>query len=134
MTPLIERIQFLFKINNEIPAQVFPKLGLTKGYLSDLKRKNTTPSAEVILKLADYFNVSTDYLLRGSFPTSQKISTEEQVWMDLYKRLELLENDRDRNECIGFVKGYIQAYLDKSTKTNATTDQPINGDSEESVL
>lgn len=116
MSTLLERIQFLFEKNNEVPAQVFPKLGLTKGYLSDLKRKNGSPSSEVILKLSEYFSVSTDYLLKGTFTPKDTISKEEQIWMDLYKELELIDDKSIKSECIGFVKGYIKAYIDQNQK------------------
>lgn len=38
------------------------QLGISKNYVYSLKNKKT-PSAEHISKIADYFNVSTDYLL-----------------------------------------------------------------------
>ncbi|MHC1694642.1 MAG: helix-turn-helix domain-containing protein [Eubacteriales bacterium] len=37
--------------------------GISKSFFYDLKNKGTKPSVDVIDKLADYFNVSTDYIL-----------------------------------------------------------------------
>ena len=48
------------------------RVGLGKNYIYSLKNKKT-PSAEHISKIADYFNVSTDYLLgRTDNPTIAK--------------------------------------------------------------
>ncbi|MBQ6554137.1 MAG: helix-turn-helix domain-containing protein [Firmicutes bacterium] len=41
---------------------------------------NSYPSVEVLIKIADYFNVSIDYLLRGTQPTT---TTENNVSGDL---------------------------------------------------
>lgn len=38
-------------------------LGMSSGAFSAWKRRNTIPNAEIISKIADYFNVTTDYLL-----------------------------------------------------------------------
>lgn len=38
-------------------------LGLGQSYFYNMKYFKTSPSADVIVKLADYFHVSVDYLL-----------------------------------------------------------------------
>lgn len=112
MTSIAERILFLFELNNEIPTQILPQLGLSKSSMSDWKRGKSIPSTEAIIKLSEHFQVSTDYLLKGLSPSDNKFTDEEQALMDLFKKLNLLNNKKSKDECIAFLKGYIQAFID----------------------
>lgn len=38
-------------------------LGLSQSYFYNMKYLNTSPSTDIIVKIADYFHVSVDYLL-----------------------------------------------------------------------
>lgn len=38
-------------------------LGLSQNYFYNMKNSKTSPSADVLVKSADYFHVSVDYLL-----------------------------------------------------------------------
>lgn len=60
---LKERIQELCKRDNVSMNKVETDLGFGKGYISKLGK--STPNTTKIQKLADYFNVSTDYLVTG---------------------------------------------------------------------
>lgn len=44
-------------------AQVAKKLGLTQQSYSRYEIEGVTPSAEILSKIADYYNVTVDYLL-----------------------------------------------------------------------
>ncbi|MDT7016326.1 helix-turn-helix domain-containing protein [Latilactobacillus curvatus] len=58
---LFERIKFLTKKQGKNLKSVALDLGFGENYLYTWKRQ--TPSAENLQKVADYFHVSTDYLL-----------------------------------------------------------------------
>lgn len=45
--------------------RVAKETGVTQSTLSDWKRGRSTPKADNMKKLADYFNVSVDYLMTG---------------------------------------------------------------------
>lgn len=45
------------------PNPLAKELGISSGILSKWKNEGTTPNGESLLKIANYFNVSTDYLL-----------------------------------------------------------------------
>ena len=50
--------------DNDINGVVLAKaIGLNKGAVSEWKTGRNKPSAEAIVKIADYFGTSTDYLL-----------------------------------------------------------------------
>lgn len=58
-----DRIKELCKEKGVSMNQVEKELGFGVGYISKLG--NTTPSAKYIQKLAEYFNVSSDFILKG---------------------------------------------------------------------
>jgi transcriptional regulator with XRE-family HTH domain len=60
---LKERIKELCDINKISFKKLEGELGLGSGYLSKLGK--TTPNTSNIQKIANWFNVSTDYLLYG---------------------------------------------------------------------
>lgn len=61
---LKERIQTLCKEHGRSMNQVETDLGFGKGYISKLGK--STPNATKLKSIADYFQVSTDYLLYGA--------------------------------------------------------------------
>lgn len=53
------------KLNNINAATLTREISLTNGLISQWKKGKQKPSTEAIIKLAKFFNVSTDYLLLG---------------------------------------------------------------------
>lgn len=52
-------------------AELAEQLGVVPSAVGKYERlADSYPSVEILLKIADYFNVSTDYLLRGIQPMS----------------------------------------------------------------
>lgn len=62
MFEAFERIKELAKKRGVNLQKVSEDLGFSTNYLYSLKNKKT-PSAEHMAKIAEYFNVSTDYIL-----------------------------------------------------------------------
>ncbi|TLQ15446.1 helix-turn-helix domain-containing protein [Lactococcus raffinolactis] len=52
------------------------KLGFGENYFYNMKNAKSSPSSEVLLKVADYFHVSVDYLLGREEQTAPQFSTE----------------------------------------------------------
>src|SRR5690554_4038483 len=57
------RIEYLREKNNLNQQQLSEKLGISNQTVSSYESGNREPSYGVLLKAADYFGVSTDYLL-----------------------------------------------------------------------
>lgn len=75
-----ELILHLLKINNTNTSQMLTKLGYNQSLLLDMGRKNTMPSADKIAHIAEYFNVSVDYLLgRTDNPEVNKSERSNQI-------------------------------------------------------
>lgn len=47
------------------PAQITRELGISGSSFTDWKKGKGSPSLDVVVKFADYFNVSLDYIVRG---------------------------------------------------------------------
>ena len=77
-----ERIQDLCKANHASMNSVEETLGFGKGYLSKLG--TTKPNSEKLEKIANYFNVSLDYIITGK--------VQNQTSTPSYKKYEKLRN------------------------------------------
>ncbi len=60
---LNEKIYELRNIKNWTQVQLANKLSVSKQTISNWENNNIQPSVEMLIKLADLFSVSTDYLL-----------------------------------------------------------------------
>lgn len=83
---LFERVKELSKMQGKNLKTVATELGFGENYLYTLKRQ--TPSAENIEKIADYFQVSTDYLLGRTEIKSVATSETDPYGRDLNEFLE----------------------------------------------
>ncbi len=60
---LYERLEFLCKYTNRTPADVCRAIGASKSLFTDLKTgRKSSVSLETAVKLADYFQISLDFL------------------------------------------------------------------------
>lgn len=60
---MYERIWLLMMKNSMNKAEFAKKLGISSGNLSDWSTGRSNPSVGKILRIADYFNVSVDWIL-----------------------------------------------------------------------
>lgn len=56
----IKELRLLFKMNQ---AEFGKKIGVTKQCVSNWENNNIQPSIDMLIKIADIFSVTTDYLL-----------------------------------------------------------------------
>lgn len=67
------------------PTAATLKLGYSKGTMSNWK-KGATPNGDVVVRFAELFNCSTDYLLRGISKTSF-LTPSEQTFLTDFRNL-----------------------------------------------
>lgn len=65
------RLQELRKMSGNTQQSLADKLGISVRTVTALEAGSREPSMELLVKLADYFNVSTDYLLGRDSKTSE---------------------------------------------------------------
>lgn len=71
--------------------QLEMKFGYSNGYLA--KWKNNTPNSDELVKLANYFNVSVDYLLGRTDDSSTVQSPDWATEKDVIDLMEMLDSD-----------------------------------------
>ena len=57
------RLKELAKSKGVPMSQVLKDVGLNPGFVTDIGRKSSSPASDKLIKLANYFDVSTEYLL-----------------------------------------------------------------------
>jgi len=65
MSDIIERILYLVDNSNKTASDILTELELSKSSISEWKKRKAKPSTDAVIKFAQYFGVSTDYLLLG---------------------------------------------------------------------
>lgn len=93
---LKERIKYLCKIKHISMNSVEESLGFAKGYLSKLDKSK--PNSAKMIKIAEFFNVSVEYLMTGinSSPTTpaeltdyiKPFSDKENELVETFSRLQ----------------------------------------------
>lgn len=58
-----QNIKRLCKNNNIKIGQLLDDLDIRKSLIYDLEKRNKTPSADILIKISDYFKISIDALL-----------------------------------------------------------------------
>ena len=71
-----ENFEKLCKENNVKPATVSKATGVPTSTLTNWKQGNYTPKQITLQPIADYFNVSVDYLMTGDEPELKEYSQE----------------------------------------------------------
>lgn len=71
------RLFALMEENKTTQLQLSSATGISQGNISDWKNGRSTPKIDALTKLADYFHVSTDYLLGRTDKRTAGPSEEE---------------------------------------------------------
>lgn len=75
------------------------RLGMTRGQLANYEQGKRQPDQETLVKLADFFDVSIDYLLgRTDTPNRVGINSEH----DIAKRLEQIQKELEYSNDLSF--------------------------------
>lgn len=90
---IAERIKLLCK-SNKIPIKnLLEKCDINRNFIYDLEKRKYSPSVDKLVKIADYFNCSVDYLLGREAIEEDKdlnpyLAEEMAIQRRLNKRLE----------------------------------------------
>ncbi|HBG1029190.1 TPA: helix-turn-helix transcriptional regulator [Clostridioides difficile] len=113
---MISRILDLMKKNNITAKQLTNDLEISNSSVSDWKKGKGKPSSDAIVKIAEYFNVTTDYLLLGI--TCNKTNNTNLTEND-HEILSLLHKFDERNQIkfISKVEDLADKMLEKENDT-----------------
>ena len=77
---IFDRIMSLLRKKGMTQADLSRATGISTGLISQWKKRMQSPSAEKLKLIADYFNVSTDYLL-GNEKKSLIVRCKKNEWI-----------------------------------------------------
>lgn len=83
----IKNLFFILKEKHISQKQFAMDLGLSAGNVTDWKNGRSAPSIDKLPIIADYLNVSLDYLFGRSEPAAPELDPEYQEILDLYQDL-----------------------------------------------
>lgn len=105
-------VQDLADANNIKIKNMLKDLNIAHGSFNNWKTRKTVPSGSIVAKIAQYFNVSTDYLLdltdvpdKSYNMVKNDISDREQEILLLCRQLDEI----DQAELKGYIKGILSA-------------------------
>ena len=92
--------------NGTSPSAVAIAVGLSNSIATKWKN-GAYPSGDILLKIAEYFNVSTDYLLTGKKNSlADGLSQNEKELLSKFKLL----TETEQGKILGRIDGYIEAH------------------------
>lgn len=89
-----ENFENLCKINNVKPNQVSKATGIHTATLTSWKQGKYTPKPEKLQLIADFFNVSVDYLITGEEKEKPNIPTFEPEHLELIELYSKLKEEQ----------------------------------------
>ena len=109
MSTMLERMENLADEEGINLKQLAVKLGLSNSSFSDWKRGKASPSLNAVIKIAEYFDVSIDYLVYGAeFSSKAKLEFSSREDRDLLKKYHELPPDL-QGKLLGYMDGLLSA-------------------------
>lgn len=112
-----ERIDSLLKENNLCRADIERGTGINEGTIRGWY-KGRVPSAETLLLVAQYFNVTVEWLLTGESDSQDKhpiFSKEERELIEIFRHLD----ERDKNAVLTLAQSLESQYSNSKIKSSS---------------
>lgn len=111
---MIERILKLLSDSGITAKKLTEDINISSSAISEWKKGKGKPSAEAIIKIAEYFNVSTDYILLG-----KNINEIDDKILNTFHQL----NEDNKDIIIGKMKELLK---EQKYDVSVTTDSESN--------
>lgn len=118
MTTFGEKLRQLMENNNVKQQELADKLNVKRGSVSNWTTNRRCPDAETIVKIADYFNVTVDYLLKDTEIESKEFEKIKELKEDyseienLYESYKELD-EKNKNLIDSLIKTMLESQKDK---------------------
>ncbi len=96
----IDRIEKLLIDTGTSKKTMLNDLSLSINTFSNWKNRGTIPSGETLEMIADYFDVSVDYLLGKSYTEQEEVTQQEKELLAMLKQL----NEEDLETALRIVQ------------------------------
>lgn len=101
--------------NGKTPNSVCKELGLSNAAATHWKN-GTPPGSKSLTKIAEYFNVSTDYLLGKADKPADELNDDEKELLDLYRQLPAEQHEFIKNAIRGQLTAIDEQAIEKKKK------------------
>lgn len=108
-----ERVLILIKNAGMTDIAISKEIGLTRGVITQWKQKKQNPSLEAVSKMAEYFDVSTDYIIFGK-KTNNDLTEEENELLEYFNNCDPINQ--------GFLLGYAKGLAGQKEVYNNNVD------------
>lgn len=108
-------------LNKKTQKQVAIDIGITPKTYNNYENENTEPDFKTLLKLANYFHVSTDYLLGHECPNKLDITSLTAEQKELVKIIQQLNQDNCR-----LLNAYANGLMEAQKKQDEIIKKFIN--------
>lgn len=105
---MLDRILKLIENSGLSDAAFCQQLSIGNGIIGKWRSGKQNPSLDAVIKIANYFHVSMDYLVYGVEPPSTLLTEEDEKWLALIHQLP----PEKQHEFRGELKGYLKALQD----------------------
>lgn len=120
---MINRILALIDNSDMSDSAICRELSIGNGIIGKWRKGLQKPSTEAIIKIAQYFQVSTDFLLLGNdYAQTNILTLDDAEWLSIIHRLP----EKKQIEFKSKMEGYLECYeesvaADKSSQKTGTT-------------
>jgi len=109
MTQLGHRILSLRKQKNWSQSELAKMVGITYSQIGRYETKGAQPSAEVLKKIADALDTTTDYLMHGDKDEKARAALKDTELLQQFKEVEKMNNEDKKT-----IKNIIDAFIKRS--------------------
>lgn len=127
METIGERIRYLRTSKNMSLQELADVIGKSKSNIHGYENNSYEPSAQTIIALCKFFNISSDWLLLGKEFQYQNTSLSEQEKEMLWKFRQLDARDQE------YAKANIDMLYDKALKKGTLSGSTTGGTGEEAA-
>lgn len=114
MTNIANILKNLRNQSNMSQEELAKLLGISRSAVSSYENGTRSPNNELLVKMANIFNVSTDYLL-GLTISYNTDSEYDLIFSEIRSLLETSDlSDKQKNEILSEVKSYFKWRLDNT--------------------
>ena len=89
----MENVLKLITDSKETASALEKKMDFPRGYITNWKNGKYKPGTDALVKIADYFGVSVDYLLGREKPDAPHFSPDAHKLLATYDELDQAEKD-----------------------------------------
>lgn len=115
-----DKIKKLRKERRWGQAELAKKLDVHTTHISRLETDKYTPSLELLMKMAEIFEVTTDYLLYENTDNIGPLNLKDKT---LFEKMKLIDELEDKDKII--ILGVIDAFLTKRQMWNVLNKQQL---------